>query len=64
MGEWLRNINWVIIKRVPTFVWGFGFLLLAILIVQIPIRFFQLLAILPGLVGILFLYQFIFHNKY
>ncbi|MEX0616245.1 MAG: hypothetical protein WD231_00360 [Candidatus Woykebacteria bacterium] len=64
MGEWFRQIDWLVLKRIPTFVWGFLFLLLALLIAQIPVRFFQLLALLPGVVGVLFLYQFIFHNKY
>lgn len=64
MGEWLRQINWVVIKRIPIIVWGFGLLLLALLIIQIPFRFFQLLALLPGVVGALLIYQAIFRNKY
>jgi len=64
MWQLIKQLNWVALKRVSPLVWGFALLLLALLIIQIPIRFFQLLAILPGVFGTLFIYQAIFRNKY
>ena len=64
MWRWFSQLNWVALKRISPLVWGFGLLLVALLLVQIPFRFFQLLAILPGVFGALFVYQAIFRNKY
>ena len=64
MHEWWRNINWVVIKRISPLVWGFGLVIIALLLIKIPFRYVQLAAIAPGLVGALLIYQALFHNKY
>lgn len=55
---------WVRIKNLSPLVWGIVLILIAGGLALIPIGFFRTLAILPLLVGGLFLYQAIYRNKY
>ncbi|OGY29157.1 MAG: hypothetical protein A3F35_03150 [Candidatus Woykebacteria bacterium RIFCSPHIGHO2_12_FULL_45_10] len=52
------------LKRVSPLAWGILLLVIAFLLTRVPFRFFKLLAILPLVVGGLFLYQAIWKNKY